>query len=95
MDDNVPLNKFLGHVENERAIFLKTQVVVNSVHSPTMNSIRKSLSTVGGPTEMSSPTPSEDSLVELTARGGKLQQELSRSYRPRPTSGTQCSCAYC
>lgn len=72
MDDNIPLNKFLRHVESKRAIFLTTQMAVNSVPSPIMT-VGKSPSTGVGQSGVSSPTPSEERIAELTATVEKLQ----------------------
>lgn len=101
MDDNIPLNKFLGHVENERVILMKTHASVNSVPSPPVEDIPRppscgiSQSSIKLQSDTSTSTKSENSLSEITARLDKLQKHISRSSASRTLSSPRKFCAFC
>ena len=101
MDDNIPLNKFLGHVENERVLLLKTHASVNSVPSPPVEDISRSpsrsrsQSSVRQQAEMTTSTKSEDSLSKITARLDHLQKQISQSSASGVPSSPRKFCAFC
>lgn len=105
MDDNIPLNKFLGHVENERVMLMNTRKSVNSVPSPSVNNVASALSekdslsscgslnSVALQSDRTNSTGVEETLAKLTARLDQLQQQM----KPNPRVGTppRKFCAYC
>lgn len=89
VDDNIPLNKFLGHVENERVMVMKTHTSVNSVpNSPGRDifcppSCSSTQSSANLQSDSSTVTTSQDSLSEITAKLDRLQKELNQSSTSR------------
>lgn len=85
LDDNIPLNQFLGHVENERTMLLKTQVAVNSVPFSLTKTGGSSQNLGDAQSETSVSMKSEDSLAELTNRlkycNSRLASHLPRDQR--------------
>ncbi|MPC68596.1 hypothetical protein E2C01_062798 [Portunus trituberculatus] len=101
MDDNIPLNKFLGHVESERVLLLKTHASVNSVPSPQAENISQSPSCSCSQNsdrlklDTFPSTKSEDRWSEITARLDQLQQQINKSTPSRVPSAPHKFCAFC
>lgn len=103
MDDNIPLNKFIGHVENERVMLLNAHASVNSIPSspvpvkdtPSPLSRSGSQNSVNSQTTTSKSTKSEDSLAEITAKLDQLQKQISRAPASKTLVPPRKFCAFC
>ena len=101
VDDKIPLNKFLGHVENERVMLMKTHAAVNSVPSSPVGNIPRPLSrsssqsSVSLQPDLSTPTKPKDDLAEITAKLDQLQKQISQSSASRTSSSSRKFCAFC
>lgn len=100
MDDNIPLNKFLGHVENERILLMQKHASVNSVpNHPGEDTSRScsrsnSQSLASIQSDISSPQ-SENNLSKIAAKLDQLQQQISRSCVSKAPSSPRKFCAFC
>lgn len=101
MDDKIPLNKFLGHVENERVMLMKTYAAVNSVPSSPVGNIPYPLSSGGSQSSVSlkldpsTNVKSKDDLSEITAKLDQLQKQISQSSASRTRSSPHKFCTFC
>lgn len=101
MDDKIPLNKFLGHVENERVMLMKTHAAVNAVPSSPVGNIPRPLSSSSSQSSVSlqsDPSTSikpKDDLSEITAKLDQLQKQISQSSALRTRSSPRKFCAFC
>lgn len=100
MDDNIPLNKFLGHVENERVLLLNTRASVNSVPNSTGKEVvsasrgerishnfpQTQVNSQSGKTHVNLP---DDNLSHMNTRLDQLQH-VNQSYTNSPVARKYC-----